>query len=186
VDAVLAAYGRVDCLVNAAGLTARGTLLDTTPELFDAHIAVNLRGPFFLMQAVVRSLVERGAPGSIVNVISSSELGGQPYLAPYVAAKAGLPGSPATPRTHTGSTGSGSTASTIGWTDTEGEGRDPAGSSTAPTTAGGSGPRERCRWAGSVGWTRSPSSSCSCSPTRSGVVTGSVLDWDQIVFGAHD
>ena len=32
-------FGRVDCLVNSAGLTARGTLLDTTPELFDAHIA---------------------------------------------------------------------------------------------------------------------------------------------------
>jgi NAD(P)-dependent dehydrogenase (short-subunit alcohol dehydrogenase family) len=54
----------VDCLVNAAGLTSRGTLLDTTPELFDAHVVVNLRGPFFLMQAVVRSLVERRAPGS--------------------------------------------------------------------------------------------------------------------------
>ena len=92
VNAVLAAHGKVDCLVNAAGLTSRGTLLDTTPELFDAHVAVNLRGPFFLMQAVVRSLVERRAPGSIVNVISSSELGGQPYLAPYVAAKAGLAG----------------------------------------------------------------------------------------------
>jgi NAD(P)-dependent dehydrogenase (short-subunit alcohol dehydrogenase family) len=63
VDAVLTAHGKVDCLVNAAGLTSRGTLLDTTPELFDAHVAVNLRGPFFLMQAVVRSLVERGAPG---------------------------------------------------------------------------------------------------------------------------
>jgi NAD(P)-dependent dehydrogenase (short-subunit alcohol dehydrogenase family) len=36
VAAVVGRYGRVDCLVNAAGLTARGTLLDTTPELFDA------------------------------------------------------------------------------------------------------------------------------------------------------
>ena len=49
--------GRVDCLVNAAGLTARGTLLDTTPELFDAHIAVNLRAPFFLMQAAVTDML---------------------------------------------------------------------------------------------------------------------------------
>ena len=47
-------FGRVDCLVNSAGLTARGTLLDTTPELFDAHIAVNLRGPYFTMQATQR------------------------------------------------------------------------------------------------------------------------------------
>jgi NAD(P)-dependent dehydrogenase (short-subunit alcohol dehydrogenase family) len=42
-------FGRIDGLCNAGGLTARGTLLDTTPELFDAHIAVNLRGPFFAM-----------------------------------------------------------------------------------------------------------------------------------------
>src|SRR4051794_26051993 len=50
---VIEAEGRVDCLVNSAGLTTRGTLLDTTRELFDAHIAINLRAPFFAMQAVV-------------------------------------------------------------------------------------------------------------------------------------
>src|SRR4029450_9685138 len=92
VAAVVAELGRVDCLVNAAGLTARGTLLDTTPELFDAHVAVTPRAPFFLMQAAVKDMVARKAPGTIVNIISSSELGGQPYLAPYVAAKAGLAG----------------------------------------------------------------------------------------------
>ena len=63
---VVASFGRVDCLVNSAGLTSRGTLLDTTPELFDAHIAVNLRGPFFAMQAAVRDMITRGAPGTIV------------------------------------------------------------------------------------------------------------------------
>src|SRR5215471_17631469 len=40
VTAAVAGFGRVDSLVNAAGLTSRGTLLDTTPELFDEHIAV--------------------------------------------------------------------------------------------------------------------------------------------------
>ncbi|GAB4076140.1 SDR family oxidoreductase [Nostocoides australiense] len=85
-------FGRVDCLVNAAGLTTRGTLLDTTPELFDEHIAINLRGPFFTMQAAVADMVGRGAPGTIVNVITMSAHGGQPYLAPYVASKAGLVG----------------------------------------------------------------------------------------------
>ena len=92
VTAAITRFGRVDSLVNAAGLTSRGTLLDTTPDLFDAHIAVNLKGPFFLMQAVVADLVAREAPGTIVNIISTSEHGGQPYLAPYVAAKAGLAG----------------------------------------------------------------------------------------------
>src|SRR6266487_1476249 len=89
VTAAVAGFGRVDSLVNAAGLTSRGTLLDTTPELFDAHIAVNLKAPFFLMQAVVADLVARKAPGTIVNIMSTSAHAGQPYLAPYVGAKAG-------------------------------------------------------------------------------------------------
>src|SRR3954453_12195771 len=42
VQTAIAEFGRVDCLVNSAGLTSRGTLVDTTPELFDAHVAVNL------------------------------------------------------------------------------------------------------------------------------------------------
>src|SRR2546423_10518065 len=92
VTAAVAGFGRVDSLVNAAGLTRRGTLLDTTPELFDAHIAVNLKAPFFLMQAVVADLVARQSPGTVVNVLSMSAHGGQPYLAPYAAAKAGLAG----------------------------------------------------------------------------------------------
>src|SRR5690606_31096305 len=76
VEAAVAAFGRVDCLVNAAGLTDRGTLLDTTPEMFDRHIAVNLRGPFFTMRAAVQDMLRRKSPGTIVNVISITELGG--------------------------------------------------------------------------------------------------------------
>jgi NAD(P)-dependent dehydrogenase (short-subunit alcohol dehydrogenase family) len=44
------AFGRVDALVNAAAITDRGTILDTSPELFDRMFAVNVRAPFFLMQ----------------------------------------------------------------------------------------------------------------------------------------
>src|SRR5919206_2069354 len=121
VTAVVSELGRVDCLVNAAGLTARGTLLDTSPELFDAHIAVNLRAPFFLMQAAVKDMLARKAPGTIVNVISSSELGGQPYLAPYVAAKAGLAG-PTRNAAHAHRWDRiRINGLDIGWTETEGE-----------------------------------------------------------------
>jgi NAD(P)-dependent dehydrogenase (short-subunit alcohol dehydrogenase family) len=74
VTAVVAELGRVDCLVNAAGLTARGTLLDTTPELFDAHIAVNLRAPFFLMQAAVKDMLARGGGGGGGGARSSPDL----------------------------------------------------------------------------------------------------------------
>lgn len=57
-------------------------MLDTTEELFDAHVAANLCGPFFLMQAVAADLVSRRAAGSIVNIITMSALGGRPYPAP--------------------------------------------------------------------------------------------------------
>src|SRR5690349_17161285 len=121
VTAAVAGFGRVDGLVNAAGLTSRGTLLDTTPDLFDAHVAVNLRAPFFLMQAVVRDMLARGAPGSIVNIISASELGGQPYLAPYVAAKAGLAGLTRNAAHAHRFDRIRINGLDIGWTDTEGE-----------------------------------------------------------------
>ncbi len=71
-------FGRIDALCNAAGLTTRGTLVDTTPELFDQHMAVNLRAPFFTMQAAVADMVARKAPGTIVNIISIAQHGGSP------------------------------------------------------------------------------------------------------------
>jgi len=76
VTATVALFGRIDCLCNAAGLSSRGTLLDTTPELFDQHIAVNLRAPFFAMQAAVKNMLDRKVPGSIVNIISIAAHGG--------------------------------------------------------------------------------------------------------------
>jgi NAD(P)-dependent dehydrogenase (short-subunit alcohol dehydrogenase family) len=185
VSAVLTEHGRVDCLVNAAGLTSRGTLLDTTPELFDAHIAVNLRGPFFLMQAVVRSLVERGAPGSIVNVISSSELGGQPYLAPYVAAKAGLAGLTRNAAHAHRFDRIRINGVDIGWTDTEGE-------DAIQRAYHGAGDDWRARAArklpmGKLGRVDEIADFIVfLLSDRSGVVTGSVLDWDQNVFGGLD
>src|SRR5215204_1419678 len=48
------AFGRIDALVNAAGITDRGTIFDTSPELFDRMVAVNLRAPFFLMQEAAK------------------------------------------------------------------------------------------------------------------------------------
>src|SRR3954451_12620723 len=75
---VVRQLGRVDCLVNSAGLTTRGTLLDTTPAFFDAQIAINLRAPFFTMQGAVADMVGRGAPGTLVNIIALGAHGGPP------------------------------------------------------------------------------------------------------------
>lgn len=84
------AFGRVDILVNAAGLTDRGNLLNTTPELFDRMFAVNTRAPFFLMQDAVKLMEREGVQGTIVNIGSTSERAGQPFIAPYCASKAAL------------------------------------------------------------------------------------------------
>lgn len=59
---VHAAHGRLDCLVNNAGVSvlSRGDILDVTPESFDRCIAVNLRAQFFLTQAVARRMIADG------------------------------------------------------------------------------------------------------------------------------
>lgn len=115
------ARGRVDCLVNAAGLTSRGSLLDTTPELFDQHMAINLRAPFFAMQVAVADMKTRQAPGTIVNIGSNCAHGGPPYLAPYSAAKAGLAGLTRNAAHAHRWDRIRVNGLNIGWTDTEGE-----------------------------------------------------------------
>ncbi|MGV1834739.1 SDR family oxidoreductase [Rhizobium rhizogenes] len=83
-------FGRVDILVNAAALTDRGNLLNTTPDLFDRIFAVNVRAPFFLMQDAVQIMIREGIEGTIVNIGSASEHAGQPFIAPYCASKGAL------------------------------------------------------------------------------------------------
>lgn len=85
-----AEFGRIDLLVNAAGLTDRGNMIDTTPELFDRMMAVNVRAPFFLMQGAIKVMIREGTPGSIVNIGSASSRAGQPFLAPYSTSKGAL------------------------------------------------------------------------------------------------
>ena len=93
VAATVERHGRIDCLVNAAGLTTRGTLLDTTPELFDQHIAVNLRAPFFLMQAAIADMKRRGrtrAPSSTSS--PSTPTAGSRFSRPTSPRRPGWPG----------------------------------------------------------------------------------------------
>jgi NAD(P)-dependent dehydrogenase (short-subunit alcohol dehydrogenase family) len=172
VAATVERFGRIDGLVNAAGRTDRGTLLDTTPELFDAHVAVNLRAPFFLMQAAVADMVRRGEPGAVVNVITMSAHGGQPYLAPYVAAKAGLVGL-------TKNAAHAHRFDRVRINEIQrrfhGAGDDWLERAAEQLPMGQLGQVEDA--ARLVVLLLSPDS---------GVVTGSVIDWDQVVPGAHD
>ena len=83
-------FGRVDALVNAAGDTSRGTIIDTSPELFDKIFAVNTRAPFFLMQDTIRLMRRDKVQGTIVNISSMSAMGGQSFIAAYCASKGAL------------------------------------------------------------------------------------------------
>jgi NAD(P)-dependent dehydrogenase (short-subunit alcohol dehydrogenase family) len=83
-------FDRLDVLVNAGASTARGTIIDTTPEAFDAMFATNVRGPYFLMQAAIRLMIARGIEGAICNIGSISALAGQPHISAYCASKGAL------------------------------------------------------------------------------------------------
>lgn len=85
-----ARFGRIDILVNAAGVTDRGNLLDSSPALFDRIFAVNVRAPFFLMQEAVKAMARCEAEGAILNIGSTSARAGQPFLAAYSASKGAL------------------------------------------------------------------------------------------------
>ena len=90
VDAALDLTGRIDVLVNAGASTARGTIIDTTPETFDALFSTNVRGPYFLMQAAIRLMIAKGTEGAICTIGSISALAGQPFINAYCASKGGL------------------------------------------------------------------------------------------------
>jgi NAD(P)-dependent dehydrogenase (short-subunit alcohol dehydrogenase family) len=178
-------HGRVDCLVNAAGLTSRGSLLDTTPELFDQHIAINLKAPFFAMQAAVADMTARTAPGTIVNIGSNCAHGGPPHLAPYSAAKAGLAGlTRNAAHAHRFDRIRVNTVN-IGWADTEGE-----DATQRAFHAAGDDWREEAARRLPMGKLGQPDEIADfvvfLLSDRSGVVTGSVIDWDQNVLGALD
>ena len=83
-------FGRLDILVNAAAITDRGNLLNTSQELFDTIFAVNVRAPFFLMQDAAKLMIREGAKGSIINIGSMSAFSGQPFIAAYCSSKGAL------------------------------------------------------------------------------------------------
>ena len=185
VQTVVEHFGRIDSLVNAAGLTSRGTLLDTDIALFDEHVAVNLRAPFFTMQTAVRDMTSRHAPGTIVNIISMASHGGQPYLSPYSAAKAGLAGLTRNAAFAHRWDRVRINGLNIGWTQTEGEDaiqRKFHGAEDDWQERAGRGvPMGRLGQADEIA-----DFVVFLLSDRSGVVTGSVIDWDQVVIGPYD
>ncbi|MER8574264.1 SDR family oxidoreductase [Mesorhizobium sp. M1338] len=83
-------FGRIDALVNAAGLTDRASFLDADLDDWASLFAVNARAPFFLMQAAIADMKKRGQGGAIVNILSINAHCGSPELAVYSASKGAL------------------------------------------------------------------------------------------------
>jgi len=95
VDSAFAAFGRLDCLVNNAGVQVkvRGDMLDATEESFDRLLRINLRGTFFLTQAVARRMVAEQPgphPRSIITVSSANAFVVSINRAEYCMSKSGL------------------------------------------------------------------------------------------------
>ena len=179
------AFGRVDALVNAAAITDRGTIFDTSPDLFDTMFNVNVRAPFFLMQDALTVMRDQQIAGTVVNIQSMAAHGGQPFITAYCASKGAL------------STLTRNVAYSvlrdrirvnglnIGWMNTPGEDRiqkeyhdaDESWLSDAIKAQPFGRLLEPSEVARTVGY-------LSCD--ESGMMTGSVIDFDQSIVGCYD
>jgi glucose 1-dehydrogenase len=90
VDAVVGRFGRIDVLVNNAGVEQPTPFLDIPEQQWDLVVGVNLKGAFLCAQAAARRMLEEGRGGHIVNISSVHEDLAMPGNTPYVCAKGGL------------------------------------------------------------------------------------------------
>ena len=87
VGKTLDAFGRIDVLVNNAGVNKVQPALDCTEEDFDYIVDVNFKGTFFMSQMTAKSMIENGIRGRIINISSQVGVVGGPLRAPYSGAK---------------------------------------------------------------------------------------------------
>ena len=178
-------FGSVHALVNCAAITDRGTVLDTTPELFDRMFAINVRAPFFLMQDTAKLMRRDRIEGTIVNIVSVSGYGGQPFVCAYCGSKGALAVltkniafslMPDRIRVN---------GLNIGWMDTPGEDRVQRLYHDA-----GSDWLQKAEAAQPFGRLLKPQEVARAvvflSTDESGMMTGSLVDFDQSVLGAHE
>lgn len=90
VDRVVEHHGRIDIIVNNAGVVRQGATVDLTPADWDFHFDVMARGTFLCSQAAARRMIDRGRGGRIVNISSVNAKRPFAYEVPYAAAKAAV------------------------------------------------------------------------------------------------
>lgn len=125
---VLARFGRVDALVNNAGISMIKAALDTPSETYRKVLEVNLVAPFLLCKAYGRTMIDRGG-GAVVNVASVAGLQGVAERSAYNASKHGLIGLTRTLAVEWGARGVRVNAVCPGWVKTEMDHKDQAGGS---------------------------------------------------------
>jgi len=185
VPAAEKAFGKVDALVNAAALSDRGTIHDTSPELYDKLMNVNVRAPFFLTQDAVNLMVKTKTKGTIVNIISMSGHGGQSFISAYSISKGAL----LTMTKNTGFSvmrhGIRINGLCIGWMDTPGE--DRIMKTYHEAKDGWLAEKEAGLPTGRLLKTDEVARACAyLSTDESGLMTGSIIDFDQAVVGCYE
>lgn len=178
-------FGVVNGLVNVAALTTRSTIWSDTPDHFEQMMAVNVRAPYFLIQAATRLMVREHAAGSIVNVGSTSGHGGQPRLAAYSVSKGAL--SVMTRNLAYALMRDNIRVNQVnpGWMDTESEHRVQISEENAPTDWLTEAEQGRPFGRLVKPWEVANAISFLLS-AASGLMTGNTIDIDQSVIGAGD
>ena len=178
-------FGTYDILVNSAGKTDRGGILDGNAELWEQTFAINARAPFFLMQNAANHWREAGKPGTVVNVATVTAHGGVPFLTVYAASKAALVATTKNAAFSLMRDGIRINALAIGWMDTPAEDVIQKMYHDMPDgwqkEAGAKLPAGRmlnmnevARWIAYL------------ASDESGIMTGSIIDFDHGVIGCYE
>ena len=90
VDAAVTQFGRVDVMVNNAGVETRTSVLDTTEEQYEKVLSINLKSAFFGTQVAAKQMIKQGGGGRIINITSVHEDWPMPGNTPYCLSKGGM------------------------------------------------------------------------------------------------
>ena len=175
-------FGKVDAVVNAAGMTDRGTIWDTSPELFDGMFNINVKAPFFIMQDALHLMKKSRTSGTIVNILSMASHGGQDFITAYCGSKAALSVLTKNVAFSVMNYRIRVNGLNIGWMDTPGEDRIMKTYHDAEA-----GWQEKAEAARPFGRLLKPTEVARAvaflSSAESGMMTGSIIDFEQWVVG---
>jgi glucose 1-dehydrogenase len=90
IDSTVQAFGRLDVMVNNAGIETRSSILDTTEQQYEKVMAVNLKSAFFGTQLAAKQMIAQGSGGRIINISSVHEDWPMPGNTPYCLSKGGM------------------------------------------------------------------------------------------------